>query len=83
MTVTYWVPVSGELLHGMDESLLPDGLRLAGTGVTTRTWSGHLEALFEDDSAPEDLDGRRVELILGRQGRMPAKAVIIERRVLP
>ena len=83
MTARYWVPVAPELLTGLDSSLLPDGLRLADLGVTTRTYPGGLEALFEDDNAPEDLDGRRVELTLGRQGREGAKAVIIERRVLP
>ena len=82
MSATYWVPTSEELLRDMDPSLLPDGLRLAGLGVTTRVLGGQVEALFEDDDAPDDLDGKRVELILGRRGREGAKAVIIERRVV-
>lgn len=82
MSAKYWVRVAEELLRDMDPSLLPDGLRLADTGVTTRTWAGHLEVLFEDDNAPSGLEGKQVELILGRRGREGAKAVIIERRAL-
>ena len=84
MSAAYWVPVSDELLRDMDPSLLPDGLRLADLGVTTRgVPGGGTEALFEDDNAPPELGGKRVELILGRRGREGAKAVIIERKGLP
>lgn len=83
MSAKYWVPVSDELLRDMDPSLLPEGLRLEGPVATTRIRDGKTEALFEDDNAPPELDGKRVELILARRGREGAKAVIAERRVLP
>jgi hypothetical protein len=89
MSATYWVLASDELITTMDPSLLPDGLRLEkGTApepARLGEWysgSSHWYQ-FTDDGAPPGLDGKRVELILGRQGREPAKSVIIERRVLP
>lgn len=88
MSATYWVLVADELLETMDPSLLPEGLRLAMPLSPLPDYSyigeppdSHWQR-FTDDGAPEELDGKRVELTLGRQGRMPAKAVIIERRVV-
>ena len=80
VTATYWVQVADELLETMDPSLLPDGLRMTEP-VIHAAYGTHWQQ-FEDDNAPDELDGKRVELVLGRQGRMPAKAVIIERRVI-
>jgi hypothetical protein len=86
MTASYWVLVADELLDSMDPSLLPDGLRLAEppaeAGDALGVYPAHWHR-FEDDNAPAELDGKRVELVLGRQGREGAKSVIIERRVLP
>lgn len=87
MTARYWVLVSDELVLAIDPSLLPDGLRLSGhpagsgTCIVTPPPGTHWHQ-FEDDNAPDELDGKRVELVLGRRGRTPAKAVIIERRVI-
>ena len=88
MSATYWVLVSDELLETMDPSLLPDGLRLnepvSPEPADPGNWyseTSHWHR-FTDDGAPEELDGKRVELILGRRGREGAKAVIIERRVV-
>lgn len=81
MTARYWVPVSDELyVAGIS---WPDGLRLAQLPEPdphrAEPW---IWCLIEDDNAPPELDGKRVELILGRRGREGAKAVIIERRVI-
>ena len=79
MSAAYWVRVSDELLAGLDPSYLPDGLRLADLGIRLRSEPGSSEVLFEDDNAPPELDGKRVELILRREG---SQTVIAERRVL-
>jgi hypothetical protein len=77
------VLASDELITAMDPSLLPDGLRLAIPAAIQHDPRGPASWYrFEDDSAPAELDGKRVELILGRQGREGAKSVIIERRVI-
>lgn len=88
MSASYWVLASDELLRDMDASLLPDGLRLAdpaavqnGSPGTNLPGDAHWYR-FTDEDAPPDLEGKRVELILGRQGREGAKTVIIERRVV-
>lgn len=38
--------------------------------------------LFEDDGAPEDLEGKYVELTLARRGRETGIIVVVERKVL-
>lgn len=82
MSAQYWVLASDELITSMDPSLLPDGLRLTDP-VSVQVTAGHGSWYrFEDDNAPPELEGERVELILGRRGREGAKAVIIERRVI-
>lgn len=86
MSATYWVLVADELLDSMRPFLLPDGIRLADPigpepGDPPGAYSAHWHR-FADDNAPGELEGRQVELVLGRRGRNPAKTVIIERRVL-
>jgi len=66
--------------------LLPDGIRLTGIRADWDPAAHLLERshwyLVTDDEAPKDLDGRQVELVLGRRGREGARSVIIERRVV-
>jgi len=86
MTARYWVLASDELIETMDPSLLPDGIRLTGIRADWDPAAHLLERshwyLVTDDEAPNDLDGRQVELVLGRRGREGARSVIIERRVV-
>lgn len=79
MSAAYWVRVSDELLAGLDPSYLPDGLRLADPGIRLRGVPGVSEVLFEDDNAPAELNGQRVELSFRRGGD---QTVIAGRRVL-
>jgi len=88
MSATYWVLTSDELITSMDPSLLPDGLRLDEAVIPEPARLGEWYSArshwrrFTDDGAPPGLEGKRVELVLGRRGREGAKAVIIERRVI-
>ena len=91
MTATYWVLISDQLLSVDLARQLPDGLRFAEprTPRPPRDVTSGLEPMTDahwhritDDDAPAELDGQRVELILGRQGREGARAVVIERRVV-
>ena len=85
MTAQYWVLASDELMTSMDPSLLPDGLRISPVPAERSPSDppGMRWYLAEDDSAPAELNGCKVELILARRGREGAKSVIAERRVLP
>ena len=79
----YWVLVSHELMRS-DDLQWPHGLRPVkqaedgpGPSADCAWW------LFEDDSAPAELEGRRVELEFGASydegGKTP---VITDRRVM-
>ena len=102
MSATYWVLVPDELAKDTDGSWLPEGLRFTGRPAipplppyalgnpAAAAWRQ-----VEDDGADESLEGRQVELVLGRRAGRPApggkgkpdapapqQAVIIERRPL-
>jgi hypothetical protein len=89
MSARYWVLISDELARiGLQ---FPDGMRFVppaqGTAYrrnrpreSTAALSGAHWYLLEDDRAPVELDGCRVELVLRSEG---GRAVIAERKVLP
>jgi hypothetical protein len=59
VTARYQVHVSDELVEAWDLSMLPVGMRLVEIGpldVMTRSRA----ATFDDDEAPEDLNGKTV-----------------------
>lgn len=81
MTARYWVQASDELMSTR-QIPWPEGLRpVGGPGVSE--FRGSRWHLFEDDGAPEDLEGKKVELTLARRGRETGITVIVERKVLP
>jgi hypothetical protein len=89
VSAAYWVLIADELMTaGM---VLPPGLRLAGPPVlptgpvlpvqpqpVVQLPGAHWH-LFEDDGAPPELNGRRIELILRLEAGHP---VLAERRVV-
>lgn len=101
MSATYWVLVSDDLTGEYDPGRLPEGFRFTGMTApplppyalgtpAAATWRQ-----AEDDHAGPELDGRQVELVLGRRARSPARGakgkpdapvpqetVILERRLL-
>lgn len=69
MAVRYWALMSHDLMAHKDELRWPDGLRPVrqatdgpGPSRDCAWW------LLEDDGAPADLEGRRVELTFTRSG---------------
>jgi hypothetical protein len=79
MAVRYHVRVTDEMMETR-EIPWPEGLRPVEREGCDR--HGSHWWLFEDDSAPEELDGRRVELTLARRGRETGMIVIVNRKVL-
>ena len=79
MSVRYWVLVSDELMVSLP--LWLDGFRPVKEGnVESPGMTWHL---FEDDGAPEDLDGKKVEVIISRDTGSPGSAPkITERRLV-
>lgn len=79
MAARYHVRVVDEIM-AQREIPWPEGLRPVERGETglhgSHWW------LFEDDNAPDELDGKRVELSLARIGRETGIMTITERRVL-
>ena len=71
MSAHYWVMASDELMDA--DPQWPAMLRPVGRGGAI--FHGMHWWLFEDDDAPEDLDGKEVELNLLRMG----DAMIVER----
>jgi hypothetical protein len=78
MAVRYYVQVADELMER--QIPWPEGLRPVEREESTVPGS-HWH-LFEDDGAPEELEGRRVELTLARRGRETGMIVIVNRKVL-
>lgn len=93
MTVRYWVLVSNDLLYGDLDMMLPAGLRLVTPPVPPaeavpgpygsagpEPFQGTHWQLFEDDTAPPELAGCRVELTFRRgPGGLPE---IMERQAV-
>ena len=82
MAARYYVRVADGLTETRQVPW-PEGLRpvrQAGGKSTPPGWHWHL---FEDDGAPEELDGKRVELTLARRGRETGMIVIVKREALP
>jgi hypothetical protein len=79
MSARYWVLVSDELMGSLP--LWLDGFRPVKEGSVEApgmTWH-----LFEDDSAPEELDGKRVEVTISREtGSLGSPPKITERRLV-
>lgn len=63
MSARYYVLVSQELLDN-DPPWESTGLHLIEQGALTEP--GFRWCLFDDDNAPEDLNGKKVELVLVR-----------------
>lgn len=99
MSARYWVLVSDDLADEYDPERLPEGFRF--TGMTAPALPpGALGSpaaaswrQVEDDGAGPELEGRQVEVVLGRRPAGPARGVkgkpaapqqtvIIERRPL-
>lgn len=77
MVARYYVQVSTELLDAPDARWQEAGLRLIEVGgLIEPDWRW---CLFEDDNAPENLNGLKIELTFGRIGMRP---VITGRRVI-
>jgi hypothetical protein len=79
MAVRYYVLVSDEMME-YRQVPWPEGLRPVERG--DNEFMGAHWYLFEDDNAPEELDGRRVGLTLARRGRETGTIVIVNREVL-
>ena len=79
MAVRYYVQVADEMTETR-QIPWPEGLRPVEREESTA--HGSHWHLFEDDGAPEELDGRRVELTLARRGRETSMIVIVNREVL-
>ena len=62
MSARYWVLVSDELMASLP--LWLDGFRPVKEGNVE--YPGMTWHLFEDDEAPEDLEGKRVEVTISR-----------------
>ena len=78
MAVRYHLLMSDEMTER--QIPWPEGLRPVERGDSA--FPGAHWWLFEDDNAPEELDGRRVELTLARRGRETGIIVIVKREVL-
>lgn len=80
MSARYWVLVSDELMASLPVWL--HNFRPVKEGnVESPGMTWHL---FEDDDAPEELDGKRVEVIISRDtGRLGSPPMITERHVVP
>jgi hypothetical protein len=79
VSARYWVLVSDELMASLP--LWLDGFRPVKEGnVETPGMTWHL---FEDDDAPEGLEGKRVEVIVSRDTASPGSPPqLTERRVM-
>jgi hypothetical protein len=67
--------VSDELIEAWDTSLLPDGLKIVDIGAPEPTWPpGYCTVIFDDDGAPEELNGQLVMPLFQVQ---PDRSVII------
>lgn len=75
MTARYWVQIADELMAHEDLQW-PAVLRPVEQGASE--YPGSHWWLLEDDDAPEDLDGKKVDLTLSRVSDM----TMIERRRL-
>ena len=80
MGVRYHLLMSDEMMETR-QIPWPEGLRPVERGDSA--FPGAHWHLFEDDGAPEELDGRRVELTLARRGRETGIVVIVKREALP
>jgi hypothetical protein len=80
MAARYYVQVADEMMETR-QIPWPEGLRPVQRGEGD--CHGSHWHLFEDDNAPEELDGRRVGLTLARRGRETGMIVIVKREVLP
>lgn len=78
-SVRYWVLVSDELMASLP--LWLDGFRPVKEGNVE--YPGMTWHLFEDDDAPEELEGKRVEVIISRDTASPGSPPkITERQVV-
>ena len=80
MPVRYYVQVADELMETR-QIPWPEGLRPVQQVSEGELPRSHWH-LFEDDNAPEELDGKRVELTLARRGRETGMIVIVSRKEL-
>jgi hypothetical protein len=80
MAVRYYVQVADEVMETR-QIPWPEGLRHVQQASEGELPRSHWH-LFEDDNAPEELDGRRVVLTLARRGRETGTIVIVKREVL-
>lgn len=81
MSTRYHVLASDELMAG--ELQWPDGLRPVEQEPTDPgSHPGMHWWLFEDDDAPAELDGKRVELTFEAIGGAPGSARITDRQVM-
>jgi hypothetical protein len=79
VSARYWVLVSDELMGSLPLGL--DGFRPVQEGDADG-FGAHWH-LFEDDSAPEELEGKRVEVVISRDtGSLGSRPKITERRVV-
>jgi hypothetical protein len=89
MTALYWVLISDELMEKSSDFELPEEMRFTRRAPVPplppyaqgTPAAAHWHQV-EDTSAGPELEGRQVELVLGRRGRKDPKTVIIERRLL-
>lgn len=78
MSARYRTRVSEELIEAWDTRLLPDGLRIVEIGGP-EPMSPYRTVIFDDDGAPEELDGKLVTPLFRTQ---PDRSVIIVGREL-
>ena len=79
MAARYHV-LAGDEVMAQREIPWPEGLRPVERGEAS-PYGAHWH-LFEDDNAPEELEGKRVELTLARRGRETGIIVIVNRKVI-
>ena len=73
MSARYTTKVSNELIEAWDTDLLPDGLRIVGIEPPDPA-NPYRIVTFDDDGAPEELDGQMVTPLFRTQ---PGRTVII------
>jgi len=59
MSARYMTKILHELIETWDVSLLPEGLRIVEIGAVNPASGCHI-VTFDDDGAPEDLNGKMV-----------------------
>jgi hypothetical protein len=80
VSARYTALVPEELIAAWDTSLLPAGLRVAEIAGVLPAYLPYRIVTFEDDGAPEELEGKRVDLLF--RVRPDGRVVIAGRDVV-